>query len=687
MKKVKLGILILTICSIIITSLGSFAEAKKEKNVPHDKINGAIKITLTKKVSNPAKVFKLVTKDKKKVEYILNKLNDTTYVLAPLSMERDLKLEISNKEVASVVEYEGEVFVQTKENFDKIHKIANGSSVGGAGFRKRWLSTEQEVEMAQAQKTNDASPKSSSETNVQVKGVDEADIVKVSGGHIYYIAQNKVYIAKATDGQLSKAGEIALEDGFYVRDMYVDSNRLVLLGATMKDSPIIGERDFARIVVYDMSNLKEPKVYRTLSQEGIYISSRKIDKQIYLVTQTYGGAMPGMPVYYDSTISAKAEKDDLNALRVFPPYISDSITTVSSFEIDNLNKALHINYVGEANDMYMNEKNLYINYQDNSWVFRPQPRIGGLNPEGGSSTSKDQVISVTDPEEYLAKTIIKKYSLNKGKIAYVGETKIVGTLINQFAMDESNGYFRVAYTKGENYGSEVAVFDKNMKSVGKLGGIAPGERIYSVRFMGDRLYMVTFKQVDPFFVIDMKNPATPTVLGYLKIPGYSTYLHPYDANHILGFGSDTEANTWGGVSASGMKIAMFDVSDVKNPKQKSNVVVGGIGTHSELLHNHKALMYNAEKSYFGFPIEVYDSNNKNHEPAFQGGYVYDVKDYKIVFKGKTSHVDSSKGWNWQYQDQIQRLVYVGDYIYSISPKGISSNRASDMKMIQMMSWS
>lgn len=693
MKKTKMGILLLALM-MIVSSLNVFSEPKKS-----DVITGTVKVTLKNAISKPEKEFNIVGKDNKKVVFLVNKLDAKNYVLAPLSQDGEMTLKSSNpNNILSVKEYKGEVFVQSKQNMDKIKEVLTQyGSRGGAKFFN--------VPQMTGGATNDAaksapreakseSPASSSETNVQVKGVDEADIVKVIGDNIYYIAENKIHIAKADNGKLSQVTTLDVKEGMYIRDMYADKNRLVVIGAKspgVKYSSIqpISSNEFAHVIVYDMSNPKEPKEYRSLSQEGYYSSSRKIGDQIYLISEVYMGGSPGMPVFRDSAVSNKEQRDSFDNLRIFPPYISNSVTTISSFSIHDKSKAEHINYVGQADDMYMNESSLYISYMKHKYfpiVFN-QENVQSTSSQSGS----DQTITVTKPDEFLPKTVIKKFSVNKGKVNYVAEGEITGHLINQFAMDESNGFFRVAYTKEESQGSEVAVFDNKMNEVGKLTGIAPGERIYSVRFMGEKLYLVTFKQIDPFFVIDMKNPKSPKILGYLKIPGYSNYLHPYDDKHIIGFGNDTAETRTGGVTNDGMKIAMFDVSDVKNPKQISNVVIGKHGTYSPLMDDHKALMYNKEKSYFGFPIMVTEQNPKaqgvfDSKPVFQGGYVYDItKDYKIQFKGKSSHMQS-KEWNWQYEEQIQRLVYVGDYIYSVSDRGISSNRASDMKPLQMLEW-
>ena len=162
-------------------------------------------------------------------------------------------------------------------------------------------------------------------------------------------------------------------------------------------------------------------------------------------------------------------------------------------------------------------------------------------------------------------TGLYKFGIDGGRIRYIAAGEVEGHLLNQFSMDEYGGNLRVATTV-EGYGSSgsyqynnVFVLDPGMKTIGSLKYIAPDEKIYSTRFIGDRLYMVTFKRIDPLFVIDLSDPKNPGILGKLKIPGYSHSLPPYASDHIIGIGKETELNDWGGVSTSGLKLALFDV--------------------------------------------------------------------------------------------------------------------------------
>ena len=212
--------------------------------------------------------------------------------------------------------------------------------------------------------------------------------------------------------------------------------------------------------------------------------------------------------------------------------------------------------------------------------------------------------------------------------------------------------------------------------------------------MGDRAYMVTFRTVDPLFVIDLKDPEKPKILGALKIPGYSDYLHPYDENHIIGFGKDT-VELKGQAYYLGMKIALFDVTDVSNPIQKFTENIGDRGTESEILRNHKALLFSKEKGLMAFPVTVMEVKGKNKfmdngfpeygQFSFQGAYVYNIDLVNgFTLKGRITHLSKDdylrSGTGWYDSDKnISRLLYIKDNLYTLSNSIIKANELENLE--------
>jgi uncharacterized secreted protein with C-terminal beta-propeller domain len=279
------------------------------------------------------------------------------------------------------------------------------------------------------------------------------------------------------------------------------------------------------------------------------------------------------------------------------------------------------------------------------------------------------------------RTVIHKIGLDNGDLKYISNSEVPGYLLNQFSMDESGNRFRIATTSesfsrsGSSPSSNVYVLDENLKPVGSLTKIAPDERIYSTRFMGDKLYLVTFKQIDPFFVIDLSTD-TPKILGALKIPGFSNYLQPYDENHIIGIGKDTKQNEWGGIQTNGVKISMFDVSDFKNPKETDTIVIGNSSTDSEALYNHKALLLDKQKNVMSIPIKgdvkgIFDATKPDLQyNSWNGFFVYGFDKYEFVEKGMITHY-SGNNFNSIYMPA--RSLYIGDTLYTVMDGSIKMN--------------
>ena len=269
---------------------------------------------------------------------------------------------------------------------------------------------------------------------------------------------------------------------------------------------------------------------------------------------------------------------------------------------------------------------------------------------------------------YNYSTDIFKFKLMNNDIELVAKGEVKGIVNNQFSMDEYDGYFRIATTEDKGDGKEtnnVLVLNDKLEQVGSITGIEKGEKIYAVRFMKNIGYVVTFKQVDPLLVIDLKDPENPKIKGKLEIPGYSSYLHPYDENHIIGIGKNTEVNKYGGITTTGIKISMFNISDLNNPKEIFKTSIGKEYAHSQALNNHKAVLCSKEKRILAIPVYVNDNKKE-----FSGAIIYkvDLENNKFVEVSKIESFKNNKYYNTYYD--IERILYVGDYLYAISNRGI-----------------
>lgn len=534
-----------------------------------------------------------------------------------------------------------------------------------------------------------------SRTNVQVAGVDESDVVKTDGTYLYWVRGRQVVITEAAPAdQMSVVSVLTYaEASFRPAELYVDERYLVVIGHDQEHiSTPPYNRPYVKAIIYDLRDKANLKPVKEVALEGHYLASRKIGSALYLVAHQYLDSYRILheteelppPVYRDSSRGNKTIPVDYRDIRYFPPAPEPNYLLVGGLNLDDPEQAMQVStYLGAGEHVYASTEHLYVT-----------------------------VTSYTDTESFwyrqplAANTTVYKFALNDGTTTYRAKGEVPGRILNQFSLDEHDGYFRVATTSGEIWSRDeqtsqnnLYILDEKLALVGKIEGIAPGEKIYSVRFMGDRGYMVTFKKVDPLFVLDLKNPQEPKILGKLKIPGYSDYLHPYDENHLIGFGKDAVEASWDGKPGSGpdttafyqgMKVALFDVSDVSNPVEKFSLVIGDRGTDSELLHNHKALLFSKEKNLLAFPVTVYEiPESVKQQPqrdvtrhgdfTFQGAYVYELDLTKgftlrqtISHLTKEDHLRAGDGW-YESRRNVERIVYIDRTLYTLSQAMIKAH--------------
>jgi len=295
------------------------------------------------------------------------------------------------------------------------------------------------------------------------------------------------------------------------------------------------------------------------------------------------------------------------------------------------------------------------------------------------------------------RTSIHRIHIQGSVMNYTASGEVPGMVLNQFSMDEYDGYFRVATTtRDETSRNNVYVLNMSLNVTGSVTGLAPGETIYSARFMGEKGYLVTFKQVDPLFVIDLSDPYNPEELGNLKVTGYSDYLHPYDENHIIGIGKET---TDAGEFAwyQGVKMSLFDVTDVSNPQEISKLEIGDRGTDSPVLWDHKAFLFDRSRNLLVMPVLVAEVDQSEYpegvpswaygEPVYQGAYVFDISiDNGLQFRGRITHVenitDPEQGYYYYYSPfAVERSLYIDDVLYTISDAKIMMNNLENLDYI------
>ena len=286
----------------------------------------------------------------------------------------------------------------------------------------------------------------------------------------------------------------------------------------------------------------------------------------------------------------------------------------------------------------------------------------------------------------LETTVIYKLAIQDGIIQPENEGSIPGRVLNQFSMDENNGYLRVATTEStvwSNYVSDtvshnrVYDLDSAMTLIGKSEDLAAGENIYSVRFIEDKAYVVTYKQIDPLFILDLSNPNSPKLSGELKISGFSNYLHPFNNNILIGFGKETK-EVDGRTIASGLKISLFDISG-DTPKEINSYITGDAGSESIALYDHHAFLASDNKNIIVVPATVYDSSKNWQEASFNGFLVFQLIDGKIVLQGKISHAtDKVSGYENFIDYSAKRALYIGDNLYSFSNQAIKINALKDL---------
>lgn len=602
-----------------------------------------------------------------------------------------------------------------------------------------------------------------SQTNIQVPGVDEADIVKTDGKYIYALSYQNLYIIEAYPPESAKiVAQIPFEGA--PQELYVEDDVLVVYGADWASSTLDKNfspnrvPEFTFFQVFDIRDRAKPKKIRDLSFEGIAYTSRRIDDYVYLVLQRFDATPdPLMPVPYVLE-NGEVLPNDPTATRCNCPdvFYLDSpqslyqFTTIAAINMRKSDEPFeHQVYVIPAShSLYVSENAMYLTYtkyvepEDLSFEVMMERMFDRLDQvtkdkirsiekadeeilsarekrwkilelfgefkaglSGDERTRFDDAVAEAMKAKYkqiqdkLETTVVYKFMLDNAKVVAAGSAEVPGRVNNQFSMDESSDSFRIATTKGPLFAefledteqdswTNVYVLDNQLKIVGRLEGLAQGESIYASRFLGDRVYLVTFEQTDPLFAIDLSDPRKPTLLGELKIPGFSTYLHPYSENILIGLGHETDVDKNENVSVGGLKVSLFDVSDVKELREIDSYAVGGFGSDSEALREHKAFLFSKEKSLLVFPTQIYKANvadPSDYEPVheFTGAIVFHIDENGLEERGRVTHVITPPTADavltpTDFTISINRSLYINDVLYTFSQDMLLAHALGDL---------
>lgn len=635
-------------------------------------------------------------KDETKAPYVVNKINSKQFVISPIEQVEGV-FKINNVKEYTASNFDGPVYINNNYNLDRISKFLNDKSPGVIPYEPgTMLETSAKLdysvkdEIAATEKSSNSKESDFSKTNVQEKGVDEGDIVKTDGKYIYYVSNDRLKVILANNGNMKIVSVIDFAKAFkHVYNVYLSDGKLIVV-YSRDDYKEDGSRGqyLSGVSVYDIKDPANPKLEGSTNIKGNVMESRLIKNNLYIVSNynfdyiyentdlepVIEGAQ-GKVIgngFYKRPYKLNGAGENLEKMVFIPANPSASITKITAFNVSDFSRK-DMSYMGYSENLYMSENSAYISYTDYNYNFVGVQRVKENNKK------EDKVTST-----------ISRFLLDSGDFKHNGTATVDGTLLNQFSLGEIEGNLFIAYNNPITGENAIASFDSNLKNIGNLKGLAKGERIYSVRFEKERAYLVTFKQVDPLFAIDISSPANMKVLGELKMPGYSEYIHPVGDGKILGVGQNTKVDDKGNVTTDGFKLSLFDVRDEKDIKILDEKIIGDASSYSLVQNDHKALMDYPEKGLIGLPVMIYKSEEvkdktgsyTQNKPVFNGAVVYDISSEKIEEVLKITHTTGDDQKDVYFYDKsIRRLVGIGDYIYSFSDISAAGHSLKGKKQI------
>ena len=553
-----------------------------------------------------------------------------------------------------------ESLIASAESYDEIYKYIQAEreqSETDAGIFSRFGILEESASTADSAASGSAlnsgsaasaadSGNSYSDTNVREEGVGEADIVKTDGSSLYIVNSQAVEIVGIESAEMEELAEIRMADDCYIKELYVQDDSLVIMYT--RTEPSVDEdgyynnyRDYTNTLVYDISDRTNPVKVGNISQSGYYNTMRVRDGYVYVISNFYADA--AAPRADTAAYIPEVQGSTMEASDIYMPQrqMGNQYTVITSFSLEDPSEKTDSKAVfGSSGMCYVSTENIYVT---EGWYGQDDAEV--------------------------TQTSIRKVAYKEGILQGEAQTKVDGTLNDSFSIDEYNGYLRLVTTvspvssgdggiarffSGDTGGRQqedsnsLYVLDENLEIAGEIHDLAKDESVYSARFMGDVGYFVTFKQVDPLFSVDLSDPSAPEIIGKLKIPGFSEYLHPYGDGQLLGIGMDVDEES---VTTDGVKISMFDISDPADVKEEETYVLEDLyGT--DVGYNYKEVFVDVEKNLFGFM--AYGDTTKYFI------FTYDENGFKEVFSRELTLYGNVRG------------LYAGERFYLVNGNTVES---------------
>jgi uncharacterized secreted protein with C-terminal beta-propeller domain len=530
-----------------------------------------------------------------------------------------------------------------------------------------------------------------SETNVQVEGIDEGDIVKTDGQYIYAISGNHDLVIFTADGENStEVYRQTIGDDFngrYPVDMMIYDDVLAVIVQDYNWSdfePLAEYKDygyfdisFIEVELYDISEPANTSLLQSFGQSGSYSTSRLSNGILYIVSEYWVGNNISedepegfVPMLYSGVSFNTLPVEDI---AVMPPISQPTYSVISSLDLSEAEVIDTKAALGGSATVYMSNDNIYV--------------AAGIYNETSGEEHQESVYKVTEYSQSYDTQIVR-YAVDEGHLAVAASVQVKGALLNQFALDEYEGNLRLALTISdwgykvyrdeeldiESYKyldipqtNSILVLDANLEVIGSIEGLAEDERIYSVRFTGPVGYIVTYRQMDPLFAVDLSDPTNPQILSELKIPGFSTYLHPYSDGLLLGLGYDATDSV-----TNGIKLSMFDISDPYDVTELDSLSLDI--DYSEATYEHKAVLVSPERDLIGFSGYSYGADSSMYYLLY--GY-----DSELGFVEKARLKLSSS--NNYYYSSIRGL-YIDGYLYVYSGTHLDVFSMDDYNKVQTL---